>query len=228
MTASVPVSVIVPARNAAAHLAAALENVVGQHPRPAEIFVIDGDSADDTVAIAKGFAGVQVIGQTGLGLAGARNEAIRHCRQPFIAFCDADDRWTAGALEALFDALTAAPGALTAVGLVVRDALEGVASTAAQQDLIGQAVPGFTPGAALFRRDAFDQLGWFDESLSIGTDSDWFVRLQQSAHPAVLIDTIVLRKGANGASLSTDVATYRRELFTVARRFIDRKRENPE
>ena len=63
----------------------------------------------------------------------------------------------------------------------------------------------------------------FDDS-----DSDWFVRLHLSGHPAVRIDTVVLRKGANSASLSTDVATYRSELLTVARRFIAGKRGIPE
>ena len=74
------------------------------------------------------------------------------------------------------------------------------------------------------RREVFELVGAFDERLSIGADTDWFVRLQQSPHPARQIDAVVLRKGARGNSLSTDVATYRRELLTVARRFIARRR----
>jgi glycosyltransferase involved in cell wall biosynthesis len=49
----VPVSVIVPVRNAAAHLAAALASVQSQQPAPAEVIVIDGGSTDDSVAIAR-------------------------------------------------------------------------------------------------------------------------------------------------------------------------------
>jgi hypothetical protein len=37
---------------------------------------------------------------------------------------------------------------------------------------------------------------------------------------------VVLYKGARGTSLSSDVAAYRRELLTVARRFIGRRRGN--
>ena len=97
-------------------------------------------------------------------------------------------------------------------------------ATAAQRSRIGQPVPGFTPGALLARREAFEKIGVFDESLAIGTDSDWFVRLQQSAYPVVQIEQVVLWKGARGTSLSSDVAAYRRELLTVARRFIERNR----
>lgn len=215
-----PVSVIVPVRNAAEHLAAALNSVAAQVPAPAEILVIDGNSTDDSVGVAEGFPGVRVIRQTGSGLGSARNEAIRAAISPLIAFCDADDRWTPGALAARIDGLAASSDSLAVIGRVVLDSVEGAIPTPAQRERLGRSVPGFTPGAMLARREAFERIGWFDESLAIGCDSDWFVRLQMSAHPVLQIDTIVLRKGARATSLSTDITAYRRELLTVARRFI--------
>ena len=228
MSETVPVSVIVPTRNSAAFVAAALDSIVSQNPRPAEVLVIDGGSTDETVTISEGFAGVRVIPQTGRGLGAARNEAIRLSTQPLIAFCDSDDRWTPGSLAARLDALMTNPDALAVIGLVVRELREGAIPTAAQLERLGREVPGFTPGALLARREAFELVGGFDEALSIGADSDWFVRLHQSGRPAFQIDTLVLRKGARGTSLSTDIAAYRRELLTVARRFIVRNRENPD
>jgi glycosyltransferase involved in cell wall biosynthesis len=171
MNRTVPVSVIVPVRNAASHLPAALESVAAQEPRPAEIIVIDGDSTDDSVAIARTFAGVRVMPQTGRGIPAARNQAIRECRHSLVAFCDADDRWAADALTARMDALTAHPDALAVIGLAVREEIPGTIPTAAQREQVGHAVPGFTPGAMLVRREAFDHLGWFDETLSIGGPS---------------------------------------------------------
>ena len=225
MNRAVPVSVIVPVRNAARYLAAAIDSVIIQEPCPDEILVIDGNSTDGSAAIAEKFTGVRVIPQVGCGLAGARNEAIRVARHTLVAFCDADDRWTEGALAARVEALNDNTEALAVIGLVVREEIEGTVPTAVQREQVGRPVPGFTPGAMLVRREAFDLVGWFDESLSIGTDSDWFVRLQQSGHPALRIDTVVLHKGSRGTSLSTDVAAYRSELLTVARRFIARQRE---
>lgn len=226
MNDTTPVSVIVPVRNAAAHLGAALASVQAQRPAPADLVVIDGGSTDDSVAIARAH-GARILFQEGRGLASARNQAIRNCLQPWIAFCDGDDRWAEGALEARMQALSAQPEARVVIGRVVREQLAGTEATAAQLEQVGRAVPGFTPGAMVAHRTTFDRIGWFDESLAIGTDSDWFIRLQESGQPALQIDTVVLFKGARGTSLSSDVEAYRRELLTVARRFIGRRRGNP-
>jgi glycosyltransferase involved in cell wall biosynthesis len=222
-----PVSVVVATRNSAAYVAAALDSIVTQIPRPAEIIVIEGNSTDDTVEVVARFPGVRVIRQVGGGLAAARNEAIRACSQPLIAFCDSDDRWTAGALAARLDALSANPEVPAVIGLVVRVAIEGSVATAAQHARIGRAVPGFVLSAMLVRREAFEQVGWFDESLPLGPELDWIARLQQSGSPVLQLDTVVVHKGARGTSLSTNVSALRDDLLTVARRIIDRQRGKP-
>jgi len=226
MNDAVPVSVIVPVRNAAAHLAAALASVQSQQPAPAEVIVIDGGSTDDSVAIARAH-GTRVIAQDGRGLAAARNQAIRESQQPSIAFCDGDDRWAPGALARRMAVLATNPQAWVVIGRVMREQLANTEATAAQLEQVGRPVQGFTPGAMVARRRAFDEIGFFDETLKIGTDSDWFIRLQESPQPAIQIDDVVLYKGARGTSLSSDVEAYRRELLTVARRFIGRRRANP-
>lgn len=226
MNDAVPVSVIVPVRNAAAHLAAALASVQSQQPAPAEVIVIDGGSTDDSVAIARAH-GTRVIAQDGRGLAAARNQAIRESQQPSIAFCDGDDRWAPGALARRMAVLATNPQAWVVIGRVMREQLANTEATAAQLEQVGRPVPGFTPGAMVARRRAFDEIGFFDETLKIGTDSDWFIRLQESPQPAIQIDDVVLYKGARGTSLSSDVEAYRRELLTVARRFIGRRRGQP-
>jgi hypothetical protein len=52
------------------------------------------------------------------------------------------------------------------------------------------------------------------------------VRLVQSAVRLDVMPDIVLLKGVRNTSLSTDIATYRRELLQVARGFIDRRRRD--
>ena len=76
----------------------------------------------------------------------------------------------------------------------------------------------------MMRRAAFEAVGEFDEKLAIGADSDWFVRLAQSSLRLDVLPELVLQKGALASSLSADVATYRRELLLVARRFVDQRR----
>ena len=219
-----PVSAIVPTRNAAAHLADALASVAAA--TPAETIVIDGGSSDASVAVARGAPGVRVLSQRSRGLAAARNEAIAASSQAFIAFCDADDRWVEGGLAALHDALVADPDALAAIGMVEPVALDGTVSSEGQRARIGTRLAGFTPGAMLARREAFRRVGRFDDGLSIGADSDWFVRLVDEGLEPIRIDRVVLAKGMRGSSLSGDVATYRRELLEVARRHIAVRRRS--
>ena len=215
----VPVSVIVPVRNAAAHLAAALASVQSQQPAPAEVIVIDGGSTDDSVAIARA--------QEIRGLAAARNQAIRACQQPNIAFCDGDDRWAPGALALRMDALATNSQAWVVIGRVIREQLANTEASAAQLEQVGRPVSGFTPGAMVAHRSTFEEIGFFDETLKISSDSDWFIRLQESPRPAIQIEDIVLYKGARSTSLSGDIEAYRCELLTVARRFIGRSRGQP-
>jgi glycosyltransferase involved in cell wall biosynthesis len=218
------VGVVVCVHAGARTLPMALRSVLDQRPAPVDVLVVDSEARDGSLAIARSFAGVRVVRQQGSGLAGARNQGVAAVRGAFVAFCDEDDRWSADALAVRLRALAAHPDALAVVGMSVLEALDGSAPTAAQRTRIGRKVPGFTPSALLARRAAFARIGLFDGRLRIGADSDWFVRLQQSAWPALRIDDVVLHKGARSTSLSTDVAAYRQDLLTVARRFVERRR----
>jgi len=223
------VTVVIAVRNAARTLGAALESVVTQRCTQGwivpEILVIDGGSTDGSDRIAASHPAVTLIRQASTGLAGARNEAIRVARGTLIAFCDADDRWTADSLDIRIRALESDADAVATIGNVVLCAAEREQPTAAQQSRIGIARAGFTPGCMLARRSAFDHVGMFDETLRIGADSDWFVRLRQSGLWVAMVDSTVLMKGARDTSLSADVATYRKELLDVGRRFIRRRKD---
>ncbi len=106
-----PVTVVIPAYNAAAYLAATLQSVLRQTKVPHEVIVVDDGSTDDTAAIA-GSLGARVISIRNGGVANARNVGIRAASTAWIAFLDADDIWRPERLEAQWRALAAAPGPL--------------------------------------------------------------------------------------------------------------------
>lgn len=218
------VGVIIPTLNAARHLSRAIESVLAQRPAPIDIVVLDGGSSDDSVSLARSYSGVRVIHQRGRGLGNARNEGLATVVGDCVGFCDADDRWSVDALASRLNALALHPDAAVVIGRVIFDSADDAPPTAQQAARVGTTRAGFTPGALLARRAAFEQLGTFDEQLTIGTDTDWFVRLQQSPLRTLHIDDVVLHKTARPDSLSTDVAIYRRELMTIARRFIHGRR----
>ncbi len=106
--APLPISVVIPAYNASAYLAEALESVRGQTAQPTEVIVVDDGSTDATAAIARA-GGATVLSQPNMGISAARNAGIRAATQPWVAFLDADDLWEADKLRAQWLAAEGCP-----------------------------------------------------------------------------------------------------------------------
>ncbi len=102
------VSVIVPARDAAAHLPALLDALAAQRTRPAEVILVDDRSRDGTVALARASAVVDtVVAAAGAGPGAARNAGAAIATGDVLAFTDADCSPTPGWLEAGLQAIAA-------------------------------------------------------------------------------------------------------------------------
>ena len=98
------VSVVMPAFHAEPTIGAAISSVLGQTYRDLELVVVDDGSTDATAAIAAAYPEpVRVVSQENAGVAAARNRGIAEARGELIAFCDADDVFLPGHLEALVD-----------------------------------------------------------------------------------------------------------------------------
>lgn len=84
-------SVVIPAFNAAATLARAIESVRAQSWPAHEILVVDDGSTDATAEVAAGFDGVRLIRQGNSGVSVARNAGAAAASGDWLAFLDADD-----------------------------------------------------------------------------------------------------------------------------------------
>lgn len=85
-------SVIIPAYNAAATLARAIESVRAQSWPAHEIIVVDDGSHDASADVARGFgAAVHLIRQPNGGVSRARNAGAAAADGDWLAFLDADD-----------------------------------------------------------------------------------------------------------------------------------------
>lgn len=117
------VSVLVPAWNAGATLAASLESVRRQSLRDWECVVVVDGSTDDTAAIAGAFAArdtrFRVLARQHRGIVPALNDGLAACRAPLVARMDADDLMRRDRLAAQVAAL-AADATLAGVGCHVR------------------------------------------------------------------------------------------------------------
>ena len=95
MTEETLVSVVIPAYQAEATLARALESVLAQSWHNLQVIVVDDGSRDGTLAVAREAAKrddrVQVLTQANAGVSAARNLGLAACRGTWICFVDADD-----------------------------------------------------------------------------------------------------------------------------------------
>ncbi len=98
------VSVIVPAYNAAASLARALESAFAQTHTDFEVILVDDASRDATPGIARALAAreprLKVLrNEATAGPSASRNRALRVAEGTWIALLDADDAWLPERLE---------------------------------------------------------------------------------------------------------------------------------
>jgi len=108
------ITVLIPARNAAATLAATLDSLVQQSWQDFAVLVVDDASNDRTAEVARGYAPrlpIELLSLTSNGgVAGALNAGLDRIATPYIARLDADDLAVPERLATQFAFLEAHPG----------------------------------------------------------------------------------------------------------------------
>jgi glycosyltransferase involved in cell wall biosynthesis len=86
------ISIVIPVYNEAERIAACLESIAAQTVTPLEVIVVDNNSTDATVSIARSFPFVRVITAKCQGVIHARNRGFNAARGEIIGRIDADTR----------------------------------------------------------------------------------------------------------------------------------------
>lgn len=183
------VSVIVPAYNATRTLEATVRSALAQTVRDLEVIVVDDGSRDDTPALARSIAKtdarVSVLTRANGGVAAARNTGIRAARGKYVALLDADDLWILHKLERQLGVLETGDGvfAVQAGATFVNDDLKVLSvrpchpsRDALLETLLFQNMPN-NMSTLVIRRDKFDEMGYFDEGLTILEEWDMAIKV---------------------------------------------------
>lgn len=105
------ISAVIPTHNRGHLVGRAVESVLRQSQRPAEIIVVDDGSTDDTSQQVASFGSpVRYVYQDNAGAAAARNQGVCAARSEWIAFLDSDDVWFEYHLERMAHAVCATSG----------------------------------------------------------------------------------------------------------------------
>lgn len=176
---------MIPCRDAAAYLGEALESVRAQTRPVHELIVVDDQSTDESVAIAKRF-GATVLHTTPPGCtAMARNIGWRHASGELIAFLDADDRWRPRHLEVVAALLESHPtaslafGSIEFIGMLSGRYTGHVPTTGSPVDarIAGAIICPAPQMTSIVPRHQLEAIGGFDERLKAVEDFDLFARL---------------------------------------------------
>jgi glycosyltransferase involved in cell wall biosynthesis len=103
----VEITVVVLTYNSAATLPACLDSLAAQQHQPAEVLIVDDDSTDMSVDLARGYTGrlpIRILRNGSHNISRGRNMGLAAARQPVVAFLDSDawaePGWTAAVLAA--------------------------------------------------------------------------------------------------------------------------------
>jgi glycosyltransferase involved in cell wall biosynthesis len=182
------VSVVMPSYQKARFIGQAIESVLAQTYPAIELIVVDS-STDDTPQVLERFGErIRVLRAEPRGISAARNAGIQAAKGKYIAFLDADDTWDPSKLEKQVALLERN----SSVGLVCAD----VAFFDEQGVRPGRAFAGARPRAGMVlpdvftdsflgtltvvaRRECFDDVGMFDETITAAEDHDMWLRISR-------------------------------------------------
>lgn len=113
-----PISVLLPVRNGAETIEAALRSVLNDLADDDNVIVVDDHSSDGSGDVVRAIrdARVTLHLNPGNGIVDALNHGLELASGKFIARCDADDEWLPGHASVLRELLLQAPDAVAAFG----------------------------------------------------------------------------------------------------------------
>jgi len=209
------ISVIIPTYNRSQFLAEAVESVLAQSVFQSrkysfKIIIIDDGSTDDTRKVVEKFSGpINYYYQPHQGVSRARNHGLEKAKGEFIAFLDSDDLWLPEKIKLQMNVMENLPHLMgcTTEEIWLRRG-KRVNPREKHRKYSGWIFPHALPlcilslSASLFRRQVFEEIGTFDESLPACEDYDFSLRYSLR-YPLHLIDRpLIIKRGGHHDQLS--------------------------
>jgi peptidoglycan/xylan/chitin deacetylase (PgdA/CDA1 family)/GT2 family glycosyltransferase/SAM-dependent methyltransferase len=210
------ISIVIPARNAAATLAQTLDSVLAQSVSDWEAVIVNDGSTDGTAQVIAAYAArdprFKGLDGPGQGVGNARNLGIAAARGKYLHFLDADDWNDPRFFEKMLGALADHPDALVAYCGYCRVMPGGRVTEAYRMpDLAADPFEDFARGcpvaihAVLVDRGLIVRLGGFDTTLGNCEDWDLWQRVSRFPGRWILVDEGLAYYRTDGTSLSRNV-----------------------
>ncbi len=184
MTTQTPlVSVLMTVYNREQYVAEAIESVIASNYKVWELIIVDDQSADNSVNIARVYAEKDprisvYVNEKNLGDYPNRNRAASYAKGKYIKYLDSDDVMYPHCLQVMVDAMEQFPEAgfgLSAVPEPERPYPVCITPKQAYLEHFGRYGHfNRAPGSGIIRLDVFNELGGFSGKRMIGDNEFWF------------------------------------------------------
>ncbi|MGH7963598.1 MAG: glycosyltransferase family 2 protein [Candidatus Binatia bacterium] len=203
------VSVIIPTYNRRDVIREAIASVLAQTYQDFELIVVDDGSEDGTAEAVCKVVGVRYLYQSNRGVSAARNCGVALSNGELLAFLDSDDTWQPQKLESQVAFFTAHPQAqiCQTEEIWLRHGVRVNPQNKHRKsggDIFARSLELclVSPSAVMMRRELFERVGGFDESLPACEDYDLWLRIAATM-PVHLIETpLVIKRGGHADQLS--------------------------
>lgn len=222
------VSCIIPAFNCARYLGEAIDSVLAQTYRPAEIIVIDDGSTDGTADVAASYKSyVRYLHQTNSGPAAARNHGLRVANGDFMALLDADDIWHPEKLDRQMSCFRNRPELDICVAHVQNFWIPELKEEAKrfQNHRIAKPLAGYCTGTLVARKARFDSVGHFDNGLKHGDVKDWFIRAAEQKAVMQLLPDVLLYRRLHFSNISRAITDAFDDHLRIIKESLERRRQ---
>jgi len=181
------VSVVTATYNMAQYVVEAVESILSQTYTNIEAVVVDDGSRDDTQQVLARYTDnpqVKLIHQENAGQTVAKNRGLSACTGQMIGFCDSDNAWLPDKIAAQMAVFASNPSLGVVYGDVqfIDDKGHNLPTPAVRRPsghITGPLLANnFVPfNTCLVPRRILDEVGGFDESLSMAIDYDLWLRI---------------------------------------------------
>jgi glycosyltransferase involved in cell wall biosynthesis len=206
------ISIIMPARNAGAHIGQAIASVMAQSWSNWELIIIDNGSTDDTQKVISQFEDPRLITlhEPVPGVSRARNKGLEVMRGQFYSFLDADDVLPPRSLEARAGVLMNDPLVCFADGYVDRlDHHSGALTPLHRPTLRGDAFPALM----VLSGSAFAGPSWmirrmpgttarFPEHMTHAEDLAYYLTIARAGPYAYTQEIVLHYRSGHGSAMS--------------------------
>lgn len=207
------VSVIIPTFNRFNLISRAIDSVLSQTIKPFEIIVVDDGSSDNTSTFIKNnYKSVKLIKQNNLGVSKARNVGIKNSSGDWIALLDSDDEWKKNKLEVQIKSLSEYDyySVCHTNEIWIRNGIRVNQKKRHQKyggDIFDKCLDicRISPSSIIFKKNIIDEVGWFDEGLSICEDYDLWLRITANFKILFIDKPLVIKYGGHSDQLSKSV-----------------------